>query len=123
MLGSFALSGAVIGCVSTSVGLFVSVAAFEFIRQFMRWSHAGYLSEHMPTDLRATAIGLAITVAGTSGATFGLLSNRIWKPPADDPTAFNAQAPFLLAAGLGLTGALGLFVFDRFRPIREEEVS
>lgn len=121
MLSSFALSAAGIGWVSTSAGLFAAVAAFEFVRQFMRWSHAGYLSEHMPPDLRATAIGLAITVAGTSSATFGLLTNRIWKPPADDPTAFNAQAPFLLAAGLGLTGAVGLFVFDRFRPIREEQ--
>src|SRR5262249_58682137 len=111
MLSSFALSAAGIAWASTAADLFAAVAVFEFVRQFMRWSHAGYLSEHMPPDLRATAIGLAITVAGTSSAVFGLLSNRIWKPPPDDPIGFNAQAPFWLAAGLGLTGALGLFVF------------
>jgi hypothetical protein len=112
----------------------------------------------MPADLRATAIGLAITVAGTSSTIFGFVSNAVWKPPADaviaqavavqglvpglaspsfpqaivalgvaaDPSAqdhdaarFNSQAPFWLAAALGLTGALGLLVFNRFKPIRE----
>ncbi len=117
MLAGFGLSAAGIAWASTSAGLFVAVAAFEFVRQFMRWSHAGYLSEHMPADLRATAIGLAITFSGTSAAIFGFLSNAVWNP---DAAGFDSRDPFWLAAGLGVTGALGLFVFDRFVPIRQE---
>jgi len=120
MLACFALSAAGIGWASTSAGLFAAVAAFEFVRQFMRWSHAGYLSEHMPEDLRATAIGLAITVAGTAGTLFGFLTNGILNP---DAASFDSRVPFWLAAGLGLTGALGLLVFDRFVPIRREQKS
>lgn len=120
MVGCFALSAAGIAWASTATGLFAAVAAFEFVRQFMRWSHAGYLSEHMPEDLRSTAIGLAINVAGTAGTLFAFLTNGILKPDAPD---FNSRAPFWLAAGLGLTGALGLLVFDRFVPIRQEQKS
>jgi len=120
MLSGFALSAAGIGWASTSVGLFAAVAAFEFVRQFMRWSHAGYLSEHMPADLRATAIGLAITIAGTSSTIFAFFTKRIWNP---DAVGFDSRAPFWLAAGLGLTGAVGLLVFDRFVPIRQEQKS
>jgi MFS family permease len=119
MVGGFALAAAGIGWASSATGLFVAVAAFEFVRQFMRWSHAGYLSEHMPHDLRATAIGLTITAAGTSSALFGFLTNAILNPDAE---SFDSREPFWLAAGLGLTGALGLLVFDRFRPIRERTV-
>jgi hypothetical protein len=116
MLSGFALSAAGIANASTSGGLFVAVAVFEFVRQFMRWSHAGYLSEHMPEDLRATAIGMAVTLAGMSSTLFGFLTNAIWSP--DDP-GFDSRNPFLLAAGLGLAGALGLLVFDRVVPIRK----
>jgi MFS family permease len=120
MLSAFALSGAGIAWVSTSAGLFAAVAAFEFVRQFMRWSHAGYLSEHMPADLRATAIGLAITAAGTSSTIFGFLTKGIFDP---DAPGFDSRAPFALAAGVGLTGALGLLVFDRLLPIRQGQKS
>jgi MFS family permease len=115
MVGSFALSAAGIAWASNEAGLFVAVAAFEFVRQFMRWSHAGYLSEHMPADLRATAIGLTITAAGTSSALFAFLTNAILDPNAES----YSRDPFWLAAGLGLIGAVGLLVFDRFVPIRE----
>lgn len=118
MLSGFALAGAGIAWASTSAGLFAAVAMFEFVRQFMRWSHAGYLSEHMPQDLRATAIGVAISISGTSSAIFGFLTNAILDPNA---AAFDSREPFWLAAGLGLAGALGLFVFDRLVPIRQRE--
>jgi MFS family permease len=117
MLSGFALSAGGIAWASTSAGLFWAVAVFEFVRQFMRWSHAGYLSEHMPADLRATAIGLAISVAGTSSALFGFLTNAFLNPDASN---FDSRTPFWLAAGLGLTGAAGLLVFDRFVPIRQK---
>lgn len=118
MLAAFALSGAGIAWATTARGLFVTAASFEFVRQFMRWSHAGYMSEHMPPELRATAIGLAITLAGTSSALFGFLTNALLNPNA---ASFDSRDPFLLAAGLGLAGACGLFVFDRFVPIRQGE--
>jgi MFS family permease len=120
MLSGFALSGAGIALASTAYGLFVAVAAFEFVRQFMRWSHAGYLSEHLPPDLRATAIGLAITFAGISSTLFGFLTNALMSP---NSVSFDSRAPFWLAAGLGLLGAVGLFVFDCFVPIRQGEKS
>jgi MFS family permease len=120
MVGCFALAAVGIGLASTATSLFFAVAAFEFVRQFMRWSHAGYLSEHMPQDLRATAIGLAISVAGWAGTLFAFLTNGILNPKSAD---FNSRIPFWLAAGLGLTGALGLLVFDRFVPIRQRQPS
>src|SRR5262249_4079190 len=119
VLSGFALSAAGIAWASTAAGLFAAVAAFEFVRQFMRWSHAGYLSEHMPEDLRATAIGLAISVAGVSSALFGFLTNATLNPKA----ALYSRIPFCVVAGLGLTVALGLLVFDRFVPIRQRQQS
>jgi hypothetical protein len=116
MLAGFALSGAGIGAVSTQLALFAAVVIFEFVRQFMRWSHAGYLSEHMPHDLRATAIGCAISVAGLSSTIFGFAAKSVFDANAP---GFDARQPFLLAAVLGLAGAFGLFVFDRFVPIRQ----
>jgi MFS family permease len=120
MLAGFSLSAAGIAWAGTEAGLFVAVGCFEFVRQFMRWSHAGYLSEHMPEDLRATAIGVAITFAGTSSTIFGFFTNSIWNANA---AGFDSRDPFWLAAGLGLTGAVGLFVFDRFVPIRQGQKS
>src|SRR5262249_3479167 len=120
MLSSFALSAAGIAWASTAADLFAAVAVFEFVRQFMRWSHAGYLSEHMPADLRATAIGLAITIAGTSSTIFGFLTNGLLNP---DAAGFDSRVPFWVAAGLGLTGALGLLLFDHFVRIRQGQES
>ncbi len=116
MLAAFALSAAGIAWAADAADLFVTVAAFEFVRQFMRWSHAGYMSEHMPQDLRATAIGLAICFAGTSSTIFGFLTNGILDP---DAAGFDSRVPFWIAAAMGLTGAFGLLIFDRFVPIRQ----
>src|SRR5262249_36157755 len=116
MLSSFALSAAGIAWASTAADLFAAVAVFEFVRQFMRWSHAGYLSEHMPADLRATAIGCAITLAGLSSTIFGFIPLDAFNP---DSASFDSRQPFWLASGLGCIGALGLLIFDRFVPIRQ----
>jgi MFS family permease len=119
MLAAFALAAAGIGASSTQVELFVAVAGFEFVRQFMRWSHAGYLSEHMPPDLRATAIGCAITVAGLSSTIFGFIPLAVFNP---DAPSFDSRQPFWVASNLGCVGALGLLIFDRFVPIRQAEL-
>lgn len=117
MVGSFSLMALGIGLSDTAWQLFVCVAVFEFVRQFMRWSHAGYLSEHMPAELRATAIGCSITFSGLGSTIFGWASAAIWNPTVDSRT------PFFAAALLGGTAAAGLFIFDRFRPIRENRAA
>ncbi|MSR58131.1 MAG: MFS transporter [Planctomycetaceae bacterium] len=113
MVGTFSLMALGIGFSQTAWQLFASVAVFEFVRQFMRWSHAGYLSEHMPPGLRSTAIGCSITFSGLGSTIFGWLAAAIWDPTVD------SRSPFFTAASLGGLAAVGLFVFDRFRPIRE----
>lgn len=60
ILAAFSVSVPGIGVSQLAWELFLAAAAFEFVRQFMRWSHAGYMSEHMPSDLPATAIGMTL---------------------------------------------------------------
>jgi hypothetical protein len=115
MIGGFALTGLGIGLVHSAGMLFLAVAVFEFMRQFVRWSHAGYLSEHLPDHLRSTAIGCAISLSGTGATLFGALPLAVMDPNAG---SFDSRIPFWIAAGLGTTGALGLLVFDRIQPIR-----
>ena len=113
ILISYALSTLAIGLSAFPWQLFVCVATFEFVRQFMRWSHAGYLSEHLPGDLRSTAIGVAITFSGLGSAIYGWTADALWDP------ATQSSLPFYTAATIGIIGSIGLFIFDRFRPIRE----
>ena len=115
MLGCFAMAGLGIGSSSITWQLFGCVALFEFVRQFMRWSHAGYLSEHMPHDLRATAIGCSITIAGLGSTIFAWTAGYLWNP---NLSGFDSSQPFLAAGLVGLVGCAGLFIFDRFCPIR-----
>jgi MFS family permease len=120
MLGCFSLAALGIGCSSIAWQLFAGVAVFEFVRQFMRWSHAGYLSEHMPDDLRATAIGCSVTFAGLGSTIYGWASDSLWSPNAAD---FQSWRPFIAAAVLGLAGSAGLCLFDHLIPIRERSPS
>jgi hypothetical protein len=118
MLGAFSLAALGIGESRLAWQIFCSVAAFEFVRQFMRWSHAGYLSEHMPSDLRATAIGCSITFSGLGSTVFAWAADFVWSPKA---IGFQSSDPFVAAAVLGLVGSFGLMVFDRFMPIRQRK--
>jgi hypothetical protein len=120
MLGSFAVAALGVGESHIAWQLFCCMAAYEFVRSFMRWSHAGYLSEHMPEHLRATAIGCSITCAGTAGTIFSWLASFLWNPNAAD---FRSSSPFVVAAVIGLIGCAGLYVFDRFYPIRERRAA
>ncbi len=74
MFGTFSVMALGIGFSQVAWQLFASVAVFEFVRQFMRWSDAGYLSEHMPSELRSTAIGCSITFSGLGSTIFGWLA-------------------------------------------------
>ncbi|MFN0195299.1 MAG: MFS transporter [Planctomycetaceae bacterium] len=115
MVGLFGLMALGIGLSQSAWQLFACVAVFEFVRQFMRWSHAGYMAEHLPSHLRATAIGFAITFSGTGSTIFGWIAPEIWNPTV------NSTGPFIAAATLGLTACIGLFIADRIRPIREPD--
>jgi hypothetical protein len=117
MLSVFSVTAWGIGESRTAWQIFICVAMFEFVRQFMRWSHAGYLSEHMPSDLRATAIGCSITFSGLGSVIYAWVADHFWNPAA---SGFDASNPFAAAALLGLAGAVGLVVFDRWIPIRRE---
>jgi hypothetical protein len=118
MLGAFSLAALGIGESRMVWQVFCCVAMFEFVRQFMRWSHAGYLSEHMPDNLRATAIGCSITFSGLGSTIYAWAAEYTWNPAA---AGFDSSHPFLAAAVLGLVGSAGLMVFDRFKPIRQRE--
>jgi hypothetical protein len=114
MLGTFSLASLSIGFTQVALQLFACVAVYEFVRQFMRWSHTGYLAENVPPALRATAIGFAITCAGVGSTLFTWISPWIWDPNLAD---FNSAGPFWTAGILGTTTALGLFAYHWFRPI------
>jgi MFS family permease len=116
MLAAFTLAALGIGVSSIVWQLFVCVALFEFVRQFMRWSHAGYLAEHMPNHLRSTAIGCSISLSGLGSTIYGWAAGYLWNP---DVAGFQSSQPFLAAAALGVIGCLSLFIFDRIHPIRE----
>jgi len=118
MLGAFSLSALGIGESRVVWHIFCCVTVFEFVRQFMRWSHAGYLSEHMPSNLRSTAIGCSITVSGLGSTIFAWSADYLWNPEMD---GFHSSYPFVAAALLGFVGGIGLMVFDRYIPIRQME--
>ncbi len=119
MIGGFSLGATCIGVSQVAWQLFASVAVFEFVRQFMRWSHGGYLTEHIGDRLRPTAIGFAITFSGLGETVYGWVAKAIWDP---DLPGFESWKPVLLASIAGLLAAVGLFVFDRWRPIRDPGV-
>ena len=123
MMGSFSLTAMGIGVSQLAWHLFVMVAVFEFARQFMRWSHGGYMTEHLPGNLRATAIGLAITFSGLGETIYAWYTKLKWPADAVD---FHSGPPIMLAGVLGILSVVGLYLYDRIRPIREpsrEQVS
>ncbi|MCH2118372.1 MAG: MFS transporter [Pirellulales bacterium] len=115
MLGGFSLAALSIGFTQFAWQLFACVAVYEFVRQFMRWSHTGYLAENVPPPLRSTAIGFAITCAGVGSTLYAWIAPEIWDP---NSAGFDSAGPFWAAGVLGVLTALGLFTYHRFRPIR-----
>ena len=120
MVGSFGLGAAAIGGSHAAWQLFAAVALFEFTRQFMRWSHGGYMTEHLETRLRPIAIGFAISFSGTGEVLYGFLTKLIWNP---DLPNYESWKPVSVAGVLGLIAAAGLYVFDRVRPIRGPDLA
>ena len=117
ILALFSIAGLGIGWSRSAAALFCCVALFEFIRQFMRWLHGGYLSEHMPDHLRATAIGFSITISGVSSTVYAWIAASVWQPGSP---GFNSERPFFAVGIAGLVGVLALMIFDHFIPIRQK---
>ena len=117
MLGAFALAAGAIGWCSIGWTLFVFVAIFEFTRQFMRWSHSGYMSEHLPDNLRATGMGVAISLSGLGSTLWGWAADMLY---TSNPVE-QSPMPFYSAAVLGIVGCIGLFIFNRIHPIRQPD--
>lgn len=113
MLGGFAVGAFGMGISDTGWQLFVSVAVLELCRQFMRWGQSGYLSEHLPDDLRATVIGCSVAISGLSGTMFAWIANYSWNP------AMSSAYPLFAACACGAIGCVALLVFNRFEPVGE----
>ena len=113
MLGGFAIGSLCIAHSNVAWQLFASVIVFELMRQFIRWSQTGWLSEHIPGELRATGIGVSCTIAGVSSTIFAWVAGYIWN--ADQPQ-FNSSNPFYTAFFLGIVGCVVLGVCSWFHP-------
>ncbi|MFN0166223.1 MAG: MFS transporter [Bryobacteraceae bacterium] len=112
MLAAFSACGAAIGAAPSAIPLFAFSAVFELIRQFMRWVQTGYVSEYVSERQRPSAIGLSVTCSGLGSWAFNLLTRNLQSP--NEP-GFSSSLPFYIAACIGLTGALVLFVASRWR--------
>ena len=74
------------------------------------------MTEHLPGNLRATAIGLAITFSGLGETIYAWYTKLKWPADAVD---FPSGPPIMLAGVLGVLSVVGLYLYDRIRPIRE----
>ena len=119
ILAAFSAAALGIGLADASGQLFLAVAVYEFFRQFIRWAYTGYLSEHMPSHLRSTAIGLSVTMAGFSSTIYCWVADAWWTPGS--PAARPYAMPFIAAVVLGMLAAVILFLLDRRWPIRSPE--
>jgi MFS family permease len=107
VLASYAACSLGIGFSPNAYSLFLFASVFELFRQMMRWSQTGYISEHMPLDLRAPAIGFSTTLSGLSSTLFAFIIRQIQSPNSLD---FSSSFPFFVGGTIGLTGALLLLI-------------
>jgi len=99
-----AFASVVIAFSTAAWQLFASVAMFEFVRQFVRWLNTAFVSDQVPTELGAAAIGLSLAIGGIANALFGWAAASVWS----GPTA--SAGPFLAAATLTVIGAVGFLL-------------
>jgi hypothetical protein len=113
MIAGFAVGVWGMGFSSVAWQLFFWVAVLEFARQFIRWAQAGYISEHLPSNLRSTAIGCSVAISGLAGTIYAWAADYFWSP------GISASYPLYAAFICGMIGCVGLFIYDRFYPIRQ----
>jgi MFS family permease len=107
VLASYAACSLGIGSSPNPYFLFLFASLFELVRQMMRWSQTGYISEHMDLSLRAPAIGFSTTLSGLSSTLFAFIIRKIQSPNSPD---FSASFPFYVGGTIGLIGALLLLI-------------
>ena len=107
ILGAYAACSLGIGFSTHASAVVISVCLFEFLRQLMRWSQTGYISEHMPIELRAPAIGFSTTLSGLSSTLFAFVLKNLQSPNSPD---FSSSFPFFVGGCIGLTGAILLLI-------------
>ena len=110
VLATFAVCSLGIGFSPNSCALFIFVALFEFVRQLMRWSQTGYVSEHMPLHLRGPAIGFSTTLSGLSSTLFAYVLKGVFPPGAP---SFSSSLPFFIGGSIGVLGALLLLISNK----------
>ena len=107
VLGGYAVCSLGIGLSDYVYGVVIFTALFEFLRQLMRWSQTGYITEHMPIELRGPAIGFSTTLSGLSSTLFATLMRNLQSPDSPD---FSSSLPFVVGGSIGLSGALLLLI-------------
>ena len=73
----------------------------------MRWSQTGYITEHMPIELRGSAIGFSTTLSGLASTLFATVMRNLQSPDSPD---FSSSLPFYVGGCIGLTGAVLLLI-------------
>ena len=84
VLATYAACSLGIGLSPHAYALFVFASLFEFVRQLMRWSQTGYISEQMPIHLRGPAIGFSTTLSALSSALFAYVMKEVFPPGTPD---------------------------------------
>jgi MFS family permease len=107
VLGGYAVCSLGIGLSDYVYGVVIFTALFEFLRQLMRWSQTGYITEHMPIELRGPAIGFSTTLSGLSSTLFATLMRNLQSPDSPD---FSSSLPFVVGGSIGLAGAVLLLI-------------
>lgn len=102
ILGAFTVCQLITGIAPNAGVLILSAGLFEMMRQLIRWSQTGFISELVPEAQRAPAISLTVMLSGLGGWLFMVLSRALQTP---DTPGFSSTLPFLLA---GVSGALGV---------------
>ncbi len=110
VLATYAACSLGIGLSPHAYALFVFASLFEFVRQLMRWSQTGYISEQMPIHLRGPAIGFSATLSGLSSTLFAFVMDKVLSPGSPD---FSSSFPFFVGGSIGVLGALLLLIFHK----------
>lgn len=110
ILGAFTLCQLATGIAPNAVVLIVSAGLFEMMRQLIRWSQTGFISELVPQEQRAPAVSMTVMLSGLGGWLFMLLSRALQTP---DTPHFSSALPFLIATASGVLGVVLLLLTHR----------
>ncbi|NPV48743.1 MAG: hypothetical protein HPY69_17525 [Armatimonadetes bacterium] len=110
ILAAFTVCQLLTGIAPNAWVLILSAGLFEMVRQLIRWSQTGFISELVPEERRAPAISLTVMLSGLGGWLFMVLSRAIQTP---DTPGFSSTLPFLIASVSGVLGVVLLLVTHR----------